>query len=208
MGRALTLKYGQEVSAFDLERVTREKVHGRRRRAVVDERGEACAQALLLSPGAVLLPPGGTTSVYVDEDFNALERAELVAVDADGAALAEVESSLGRELDLSAPVPVERLLDCAATAVYALSAEAIGPELAAALDRGEIFEVPFAWRKSPTSRPLFILAGAGGVLGILGEPTGFEYCEREPRLDDEMTATDGDMTDIDDLLDALDFGMF
>jgi hypothetical protein len=200
MAREIVINFGGEVSNFPIDRVSREKLYGRKRRIVVDEHGEPCSAAQLTIDGATLLPSGGTSLVYVDEDFQMLERKELLAVSATGEDLESIPSSLGQERELTGPVPVEHFLDHTIVAVYALGADTIGETLAAALEEGAIFETRFNYTKGFSTSPLFVLKSEHGVWGLVGEPTGFEYLRRDVVLESD--------TDEDPFEDDLDFEMF
>jgi hypothetical protein len=122
-------------------------------------------------------------------------------VDADGREVPRLPSTLGLEMPLRGPVPLQRVLDHVTPTVYALDGEAIGPQLAAALDRGEVFESEFAYTDGFERQALFLLKNDEGVFALVGRPTGFEWLRRDapiPPPDDEDTAL---------FDDDLDFGM-
>ncbi len=201
MAREIVLNFDGEVSSLPIDRVTREKLYGRKRRIVVDEHGEPCESAQLTIDGATLLPSGGTSLVYVDTEFQMLERKELLAVSATGEELEAIPSSLGAEQPLNGPVAVEHFLDHTIVAVYALSADAVGEALAAALAAGGIFETRFNYTRGFSTSPLFVLGNEFGLWGLVGEPTGFAYLRRDVALAD-------DDDDADPFDDDLDFEMF
>ena len=201
MAREIVINYGGEVASFPIDRVTREKLYGKKRRVIVDEHGEPCAAAQLTIDGATLLPSGGTALVYVDNDFQMLDRKELVAVSATGEELEPIPSSLGAEQPLEGPVPVEHFLDHTIVAVYGLDASNLDGALKEALEGGAIFETRFNYTRGYSSSPLFILLADTGLWGLVGEPTGFDYLRRDVVLD-----TEDDEDDPFD--DDLDFEMF
>ena len=146
--RAIVVDHGGEVSAFRFARVDRAKLYGRKERVVLDEQGQPCVSAYLTADGAALVPPGGTAHVYVDDTYDTIERADLVAVDDEGQLLENVPSTLGVAQGLT-PVPPERILDHRIVSVYELTAApgeddegepAVGPTLRAALESGTLFE--------------------------------------------------------------------
>lgn len=201
MARQLVLTLGDESSSFDLARLDRTKLYGSRRRVVVDDAGNECSRGLLSEDGALLLPPGGTADLYLDEAMDVVERADLRAVDATGAVVAPVASTLGVPQPLTGPVPPARLLDFVTPVVYQLDAAALGEKLRAALAAGDIYETTFAYRDGFDAQTCFVLQNDVGVFALVGRPTGFDFVRREtppPEPDAE-----------DDALfeDDLDFGM-
>lgn len=201
MAREIVINFGGEVSNFPIDRVTREKLYGRKRRVVVDEHGEPCGSAQLTIDGATLLPQGGTSLVYVDDDFQMLERKNLVAVAATGDELESIPSSLGSEQPLEGPIDVEHFLDHTIVAVYKLGADALGEKLREALADGGIFETRFNYTKGYSQSPLFLLQNDEGLWALVGEPTGFEYLRRDVAIVD-------DVEEDDPFDDDLDFEMF
>ncbi|MSQ03163.1 MAG: hypothetical protein EXR71_14950 [Myxococcales bacterium] len=79
MARALVFTLGGEVSRFGLSKHSREKVYGVRKRVVVVGAGRECDRGLLSEDGSMLLPPGSVAMIYLDEHFDAVERADLRA---------------------------------------------------------------------------------------------------------------------------------
>lgn len=199
MAREIVVTYQGEPSHLPLQRVERSKLYGRKRRLVVDADGNPCSMALLTVDGSALLPPGTVASLYVDENFDTVERGELVAVDADGNDLPLLESSLGQERALQGPVSDDRVLDLTVTAVYQLDEEGLTAELQEALSRGEIFETRFNYTRGYRDAPLLLLKNDEGLFGLVGEETAFEYASHE------LPDTDG-AEDEDDPFDGeLDF---
>lgn len=205
MARLLQFDLGGEVSAFDLARLDRSKLYGRRRRVVVDDAGTECERGLLSEDGATLLPPGGVADLYLDDSFDVVERSVLRAVDDEGNAIPPVASTLGVTQPLTGPVPPARILDFVTPVVYQLDIPSegggLGAGLAAALDRGEIFESRFAYRDGFEDQTVFLVKNEAGFFALVGRPTGFEMLRK-------ATPPPAPATDDDDLFeDDLDFGM-
>ena len=179
MGREVVLRRGESLSSFAFASVKREKLYGRKKRLVVDQEDQPCTQALLMRDGSALVPPGGTSSLYIDDDFNVVERKELVAVDEDGELLVAVPSTLGVEQELKGPVSAEYLLDHEVNSVYQLEPSEIEPELEAALEAGDIFEAPFSYRGGTNTSTLFLLKNGEGYFGLIGRYAPFPLLERE-----------------------------
>ena len=199
--REIVVRLGDEETSFGFARVDRGKLYGRKERVVLDENGARCVAAFLTADGAALVPPGGTAHLYVDEAFETVDRKDLVAVGEDGAPLTPTPSTLGVAQPLTEASPA-RLLDHLVTNVYALSSEALGAALQAALAGGAIFECAYQYRDGYEPDALFVLANDEGVFALVAQPTGFGFLAREAPLD----TGEGD-EEADDLDDDLDFSM-
>lgn len=200
MARQVVFSYASETSAFDIAKLDRSKLYGAKRRVVVDDDGAECLRGLLSEDGSVLLPPGCTVQLYLDDAFDVVERGALRAVDAEGQPLAAVPSTLGVEVPLTGPIPLTRLLDHVTPTVYTLEPATLGPALQAALARGEVFEGRFAYMNGFEDQTLFLLQNDVGVFALIGRPTGFEPIRRSTQTPD--AEEDDDLFE-----DDLDFGM-
>lgn len=196
MARGIILKFGDESCEFDIVKVDRDKLYGRKERVIVDDAGSACAAAHLTADGGALVPAGGTAMLYVDASFDTVERAQLVGVDAEGNPLPTVPSTLGVEQPLTGPVDARRLLDHTVTSVYQLQPTSIGPALLAALDAGKIFESRFSYRDDYDASPLFVLKNADGIFALVTTPTDFPFVAKDtqaPVEDDSDAGGDDDL---------------
>lgn len=200
MARALVFNLAGEVSRFGLAKHSREKVYGVRKRVVVDDTGRECDRGLLSEDGSMLLPPGSVAMVYLDEHFDAVERANLRAVGDDGIPVERVGSTLDKELPLHGPVPSTEVLDHLTNMIYALEPETLAPALAAALGRGEVFRSVFSYTDGFDLQELFLLQNDDGVWALVGRPTQFEWVRKTTPV---APADDDDALFEDDL----DFGM-
>ena len=204
MAREIVVNFNGEVSRFGLERVNRDKIYGRKRRVVVDREGQECSSAMLTVDGATVLGPGSTSLVYVDEDFNAISRRDLVPIDTvSGETLEYVASTLNEEQPLKGPIDEERFLDHVARAVYELTPEELGADLLAGLEDGGIYESRFNYAKSLDDSPMFLLKNSEGIFAVVGDEVTFDWCRPDIALPD-VEDEDDDFDDDDDL----DFGMF
>jgi hypothetical protein len=197
--REIVVRYGDEETAFKFARVDRAKLYGRKERVILDENGERCVPAYLTADGAALVPPGGTAHVYVDEQFDTVERSSLKAVDEAGEPLEQIPSTLGVPQALT-PVTPERLLDHVVSSVYELSSENTGPALKKALEDGELFECTYCYRDGYDSDVLFLLGNEEGLFALVASPTGFTFLSREAPPPEPAA-------DEDELEEDLDFSM-
>ncbi len=204
MARSIVVNWGGEVSEFGLERVSRDKLYGRKIKVVVDEDGNATETAYLTRDGSALLLKGAMAMIYVNDEFEVAERSDLLAVDHEGKLRDRVESTLGVEQELRGPIDPSRVLDHIAKAIYLLDPEMLGDKLKAALEDGQIFETVFAYRSGFDSSPAFLLKNDDAFFAIVGDEVPFDllYKEQAAVVDDD----DDDEDPFSD--DDLDFGMF
>ena len=178
MGRGIVVNLNGESSEFEIAKVERDKLYGRKVRLVVDEKERTCKAALLTRDGSAVAPPGCVTSLYVDERFEVVERAELKAVDAEGKPLSIVKSTLGVEQPLKL-VDASRVLECQVASVYALTPSKLGDALKQGLDAGGIYETPFNYRDDYNAETCFLLKNEAGYFALVTNPLKLEYLKRE-----------------------------
>lgn len=201
MARAIVVERKGVESRFAFSAVTRSRLYGERRRMVVDEQGKPTLGGWLTTDGSMLLLPGGRAELYLDEAGDVVDRSALVWLDADGKTSPRLEPTLDKAQPLRGPIPPERLLEFVTTSVYALDpeADALDPELAAALARGEIWETDFNYTAGFERQTLFLVQNPEGLFALVAEPAPLEPATRASR------APEGDDPLSDD---ELDFAMF
>jgi len=197
LARGIIVNLGGEISEFEIGKVDREKLYGRKVRMVVDDAGGRCEPALLSRDGSCLMPPGSVALLYVDDAFDAVERGELKAVDLEGKPVAPVPSTLGAEQPLTGPVDAARVLDHVTTAVYQLSPTTLGDGLRQRLDAGEIFETTFNYREDFDASPLFLLKNEGGFFALVSAPTHFEFLTKDAAPPPPVAEEASDDEDLD-----------
>ena len=203
MARTVVFNLDGEVSEFAISSLRREKLYGKKVKQVVDESGDETKTAYLTRDGSALLPPGSMSSMYLDDNWNVVERRDLRAVDDDGNEVADVDSTLGTEVPLEGPIEPSRVLDHVSKAVYALSPETLGESLRESLENGNIYETRFSYRTSFDDAPAFLFANEEGHFLIVGDEATFDFLT----LDRAKDADDADEDD-DPFDDDLDFSMF
>jgi hypothetical protein len=198
VARELRFSWASDESVFEFARHPRDKLYGSKKRVEVDADGHDCTRGLLSEDGSLLIPPGGAAQLYVDADWNVVDRSMLRQRLPDGSYLEKRPSTVGALVELQL-VDAARLLDCVTTAVYRLDEKALADSLRERLGAGAIFEAEFAYTEGFDRHRLFLLQNGAGVWALVGRETGFEWVER---------ATPPPEDDGDELFeDELDFGM-
>ena len=202
MAREIIISLGGKASRFNFSKVSRQKMYGMKKTVVVDGDGEACDRGLIPMDGDVVIPKGGTSTIYVDDDFQMFSRKELEMYGADGDKLAIQPSTLGEEQEAQIVDP-QQILDHSINSVYALSPSEIDDSTSRKLKDGNILETVFNYYAGYRPSTLFIMESPEGIFGLVGEPTGFDYCSQ-----DVTEAVMVEEPDEDDDADFdMDFGM-
>lgn len=198
MARAVVVEHKGVQARFAFSLVNRAKLYGERKRVVVDEAGHATTGGWLTSDGTMLLLPGGRAELYLDDAGDVVDRSELEAVDASGALLTRLDSTLDAPQPLRGPVPPERLLEFVTTSVYALDPDgALDEAMRQSLARGDIWETDYNYTAAFERQTLFILQNQEGLFGLVAEPaplaplvrTTLTSAEEDPLSDDELDFT-------------------
>jgi hypothetical protein len=201
MANNLVVVLDGEESQFGLQMVDRAKLYGKRKRLNLDPSGATCTRAELTEDGQFLVRSGMTAQGYFDEELHWIPRGDLVGVNSRGEAVEKVPSTLGVAQTLVGPIAPEEVFDLEVEAVYHLTADAISGQLAAALDRGEIYRCIFNYRADYHPEQALLLKNSEGVFAIVGSPASTVWCE----LQQFASETD---TEENAIGDDLDFDMF
>ena len=177
MAKPIILNHGGAVSKFDLSKVDRKKVYGKKVRMNLDPTGEVCASAELPDDGWMLVRRGMAAQGYFDAAGKFLSSRDLKGLDTDGNALPLVASTLGAEQPLEGPIAPEELLDLKVSSIYALTALEISDALSSALDGGKIFRFSFNYRADYRAEVGVLLKNKAGIFALIGVPTESDWCE-------------------------------
>ena len=175
MKRILEIAHEGKESSFTVTKIERSKLYGSKHRIPVDVHGRECSRASLTSDGLYILPTGGTTILYLDEQGDVVERNQLQVTGTDGESMKQGESALSAVLEIGQVVQAADLLECTITHVYALEPIFLSQELNALLSECAILRIPHSDLANQNHRQSFLLGNDNGYFLIIGESTGFEF---------------------------------
>lgn len=209
MPRSLNFEYKGE--AFDLEllKVDRSKLYGEVDLETFDSNDKKCRLATLARDGRTIIPYGGTTSGYLNQDGHWIERDELVPVTLKGEKLPEVPSTFDITSALDNEVSIEEYLDHSIRLSYLLKADgAINDAFLEALKGGAIFRIEFSYRGGSFADPAFLIAGDDDLIWLMiGEPGEVEFIGYEQAAICAAHGEEETDDDEDDADTAFDFDM-
>lgn len=202
MARQVVVSFEGATSTFEMSKVDRSKLYGRRMRVPLDEHGEKCTRASLTEDGSVMVKSGMTAQGYFDEEGVWFPNKELVGITPEGELAEKEPSTLGVEQELEGPVKPEEVLDLRLQSVYALERWDVDEALYDYLVAGDVFKFKFNYRADFRAETAFLVANPeGDVFAIIGRMTEPVWREAE-----EMLPTFVEEAEDDD--DDLDFEMF
>lgn len=199
MAKGVVVSYSGTESRFVHQKLDRERLYGKRQRQVLDPEGRPCERAELLRDGSLILRAGMTAQGFFDESGAWVPNGELVPLDATGAPVPRVATTLDVPQTLEGPVSPNDVLDLAVRSVYMLEPESIDLALADALAEGKVFRFPFNLRSEHKLETAYLIKNDEGYFALVGTPTETEWSTLAS-FPDELAPEEED--------DALDFEMF
>jgi hypothetical protein len=193
----LDLTYHGRPTRLSVHPIDRARLLGATKRVALDANGHECDTAWLTRDGRHLLHAGSFADLYVNERGDAVERRDLVPVDAAGKSVPSRASTRGDSQELTEPVEPAVLLDHVVTRAYVLAAEALDPALERELRGGSLFPVAFRPRKTVHPTPAFLLANADGVFLLQVDPCGFGFVGLEQVAPADANGHEGEGADAD-----------
>ena len=177
MARKLEFDFDGENFIVAIHKVDRTKLYGQVKTETFDANDKACTLATLARDGRTIIPMGGTASGYINTEGLWVTRDELIPIDRDGKAIAEVPSSFAAPTPLSEEVDIDTFLDHPIRLAYQLDPQTeINAELKAKLKAGAIYQFPFSYRGGIYFDPAFIMQGEGETLWMLiGQTSDIEF---------------------------------
>ena len=186
MERTLEVACEGTASSFAISKLSRATLYGSKRRVPVDAEGRPCRAAALTRDGRFLLPPGSTATLYLDNEGNAVERAEITS--------AGKHQDAQRNGGQPEAATAAEVLDCAIRQVYALTPVAIGEPLEGLLTATGMCRLPSDPAFAGAAR--FLVKNDAGYFLLVGERSGFGFVGPD-QVDLSIPESDGAWDDLD-----------
>lgn len=199
MAREIIVSLGGKESSFSFKAVDRSSLYGKRKRVLLDEKGEQCSRASLLEDGSLLIKSGMTAQGYFLSDGRSYKQSELEGFNMEGKPLAKVSSTLGTTQLLSEISP-EEALNISQQSVYVLEANELDEGLRASMNEGRLFSFPFNYREDYQAETALLVGNDNGYFAIIGLPVEYEWVSFKAAVDLPAESEDSD--------EDLDFEMF
>jgi hypothetical protein len=84
MAREICIKLNGKSSKFGFSKISREKMYGSKKTVVVDGNDKPCVRGIIPIDGDVIIPKGGTSTIYVNDNFEMFSRKDLEMYDSTG----------------------------------------------------------------------------------------------------------------------------
>ena len=200
MAREICIELNGKSSRFGFSKISREKMYGSKKTVVVDGNNNPCVRGIIPIDGDVIIPKGGTSTIYINDNFEMFSRKDLERYDSAGEKMEQIPGTINVEQKAEI-VDQQRLLDHTITSIYSLEPSEIDDSTQKELDEGMIIETSFNYYAGYNISNLFIMKTAEGIFGLVGEPTNFEYCSHD--AGEVVVEEDEEEAGFDDM----DFGM-
>lgn len=200
MAREICIELNGKSSRFGFSKISREKMYGSKKTVIVDGNNSPCVRGIIPIDGDVIIPKGGTSTIYINDNFEMFSRKDLERYDSAGEKMEQIPGTLNVEQKAEI-VDQQRLLDHTITSIYSLEPSEIDDSTQRELDEGKIIETSFNYYAGYNISNLFIMKTAEGIFGLVGEPTNFEYCSHD--AGEVVVEEDEEEAGFDDM----DFGM-
>lgn len=178
MAREICIELNGKSSKFGFSKISREKVYGSKKTVVVDGNNNPCVRGSIPIDGDVIIPKAGTSTIYINDNFEMFPRKDLEMYDSAGEKMELLPGTLNVEQKAEI-VNQQRLLDHFITSIYSLEPSEIDDSIAKELDDGSILETVFNYYAGYSVSSLFIMKTTEGIFGLVGEPTNFEYSSHD-----------------------------
>ena len=199
MAKDIVLTLGGVTSSFAFKALDRASLYGKRRRVLLDDKGEQCSRASLLDDGSLLLRSGMTAQGYFLGDGRAYKQSELEGFDQDGKPLSKFPSTLGEAQELR-EVNADEALNLSQQTIYLLDPTEVSPDLTDSLKAGKIYSFPFNYREDHSVETALLVGNENGFFAVIGTPLEFEWVGFQAVVDLPVESEDSD--------EDLDFEMF
>jgi hypothetical protein len=171
MARRLSFSLAGKTLGGEPTKVDRKRLYGWSETVALDDTGAPCELVSVDQTGTLIIPKGGLGLGLLTPEARWVDRSQLKAVTADGAAAELRPSSYDGPIELTERATPEEVLNHSITAVYQLGGA--DPELAAALG-SDIYQFEYLFRSGYGGQRAFLLVNQGVVFMLVGSPNDFE----------------------------------
>ena len=77
MAREICIELNGKSSKFGFSKISREKMYGSKKTVVVDGNDKPCVRGIIPIDGDVIIPKGGTSTIYVNDNFEMFSRKDV-----------------------------------------------------------------------------------------------------------------------------------
>ena len=119
MAREICIALNGKSSKFGFSKISREKMYGSKKTVVVDGNNNPCVRGLIPIDGDVIIPKGGMSTIYINDNFEMFSRKDLEMYDSAGEKMEQIPGTLNVEQKAEI-VDQQRLLDHTIASVYSL----------------------------------------------------------------------------------------
>ena len=186
--------------SFSYRPIDRAILYGRRKRVSIDDSGQECRKASLLSDGSLLIKSGMTAQGYFTSEGTWVPQGELESMLPDGTVPQLQPSTIGVTVDASS-ISANDALGLRFTNTYLLDPENLPESAKTKLDNGLILSFPFNPRSDYEASLAILVSNENGYFALIAESCSYEYLSLTSTVDISDEA-DSELTD------DLDFEMF
>lgn len=198
MAREIQLLLDNSLSTFAFKKISRDDLYGYKKRIALDHKNQPCTRIQIDEDTGNIIPSGGLEGVYIDPQFNFIEKDALDVQDANFQTLKKLESTLGAPQILT-PISAEEVLNLEVGSLYLLTPSELDAKLDGRLTDGEFFQFSFNYYADYNLETGVLLKSADNLFCLIGNICPSDWVQANTRP-----------TILEDVIDEeeLDFQMF
>lgn len=196
MAKALVFRFNNNEYPFSPVKIERKKLYGWTETIALDDEGNECKLVSMDESGTVIIPKGSMGLGVLNNNFEWVDKSEIIAVDEGGNELEPFPSSFSEPIELKDKVNPEELLNHSINSVYQLDEDGLCDDLKKEISDGEIFSFNFNYREGYEPKPAFLVESENKLFMLVGSPVEFSYIGLEEQgYIDELEAEDEELSD-------------
>ncbi|WP_010249820.1 hypothetical protein [Acetivibrio cellulolyticus] len=196
MAKALVFKLNDKEYPFYPVKIERKKLYGWTETIALDDEGNECKLVSMDESGTVIIPKGSLGLGVLNNNFEWVDRSEIIAVDEGGNEIEPFPSSFSEPIELSIKVSPEELLNHSINAVYQLDEESVCDDLKKEISNGDIFTFNFNYRDGYETKTAFLVESESKLFMLVGSPIEFTFIGLEEQgYIDELESEDEELSE-------------